>query len=188
MGMIRSALASLAIAIVSLGYAVPGAALRCDGQLVKEGDYAFEVREACGAPTAVERKPTAADHHHHHQKAHAERWYYDLGPNRLLRVLHLRDGRVRRIEKRDHGLRKGAAAGECQPHDIQRGMSSYRLLQRCGAPAQRERRAIERPADAAHRDQGVVWHEEWIYTFDDRYIPRRVRLVAGEVESVDTVP
>lgn len=190
--MARNAFAPVAIALASLAYAAPSAALRCGGELVEEGDYAFEVRQACGAPTAVEHKPPAADHHRHHDRAvREERWYYDLGPNRLLRVLHLRDGRVRRIDTRDHGLGERGAAGECEPREIRRGMTSYRLLRRCGAPAQRERRALERPTDPddpAHHHEGVVWYEEWIYTFDDRYIPRRVRLVAGEVESVDTVP
>lgn len=188
--MARNALASVVIALVSLGYAVPGAALRCGDELVKEGDYAFEIREACGAPTAVDRKPAPADHHRRDQQVRAERWYYDLGDNRLLRVFHLRDGRLRRIETRDHGLGEESAADGCDPRDIQRGMSSYRLLRRCGAPVQRERRAVE-PASAdgsTHRHKGVVWQEEWIYTFDDRYIARRVRLLAGVVESVDTVP
>ncbi len=175
--------------MLGLGYAAPVSALRCDNALVKEGDYAFEIRQACGPPTAVERAPPP-DRQHHHLGVREERWYYDLGSNRLLRVLHLRDGRLRRIETRDHGLADHESAGDCQPTDIQRGMTSYRLLRRCGEPDQRERRPLRRTQrhEGVHRGRDVVWHEEWIYAFGERYIARRVRLVAGEVQSVETVP
>lgn len=179
-------LLSFLVGVPMLLVSPSAAALRCDGDLVNEGDPAFQVREACGTPDFV--LPLYA-HSHHHGVPREELWYYNFGPNRLVRELRIRDGRLARIRTTDHGFNRRGDGTECTPNDISTGMTGYELFVTCGEPVQREARRLLKP----QRRNGVVyghrraWVEEWYYTFDDRYIDRRVRLVDGRVAAVDTV-
>lgn len=162
------------------------AALRCGSALVTEGDYAYEVRRACGEPEAIQPLGDPAYHDHGPSE---EIWYYDLGDNRLLRALHFRNGRLRRIEVADRATGPGADDGRCRPNEIVAGMSSYRLLRACGEPAQRERRHVRRDAYPG-RHSGLVRDvlvEEWFYEFGPNRFARRVRLEDGEVVEVETL-
>jgi hypothetical protein len=164
---------------------VPAHALRCGTSLVSVGDYAYEVRQACGEPDAVQ---PLDDPHHRDYGPSEERWYYDFGDNRFLRVLHFREGRLRRIETSDRGLGAGEGDRDCRPNEIAVGMSSYRLLRICGEPVQRERRHVRRkpaPDKYPHWVTDVLV-EKWIYDFGSTYLARIVRLEDGEVVSVDT--
>ncbi len=94
----RIRLPLLALALAVAGLSLPGRAeaLRCDGDLVSEGDPAFQVRQACGAPDYVQPL-----HVHVHDTLHVreELWYYNFGPSRLLRELRFRGGRLQRITR-----------------------------------------------------------------------------------------
>ena len=177
------------VVLAAAGLLLPGeaAALRCGNDLVTEGDYAYEVRRACGEPDAIRPlgDPLYADY-----RPSEEIWYYDLGNNRFLRALHFRDGRLRRIETQERSGGRGDTDGRCRPGEIVEGMSSYRLLRACGEPVQRERRRVRRhpaPGRAPHLVRDVLV-EEWIYEFGGGYLPRLVRLEDGEVVSVETRP
>lgn len=167
-------------------------ALRCGNELISVGDPEFRVKEACGPPTAIK----GLGYGHYDYQGTREIWYYDLGPNRLLRILHFRNGRLRRIEteRRPEGL--GGERARCTPSLISRGMTELELLKRCGEPDQRER---------YHRLQPFVRHgrlphytnlppgyveavvEDWYYAFGERYLDRRIRLVNGRVTAVDII-
>lgn len=181
-------LAALALpAALAAGLASPAAhALRCGGDLVTEGDPAYQVREACGPPDYV--KPL-----HGYKGPDSdygdELWYYNAGPNDLVRELRFREGRLARIRTTERGFRERAEPGGCRPNDVRAGMSAYELRARCGEPVQREAKRILRPLRRDGRVHGHhrVWIEDWYYDFGSQYIDRRVRLVDGRVESVDTV-
>ena len=161
--------------------------MRCGTQLISEGDFAYEVRRACGSPSAVQ--PLGSPLYRDHGPSE-ELWYYDFGDNRLVRVLHFREGRLRRITTSERGLSPGEGDGRCTPADISAGMSSYRLLRICGEPVQRERRYVRRspyPERHPHLVQDVLV-EEWIYEFGSTYLARLVRLEDGTVVSVETRP
>lgn len=70
--------------------------MRCDNDLVQEGDYKVQVLLKCGEPLFIEREyeclPGGLG------CATVERWTYDPGPLRMLRILSFRDGRLTRIE------------------------------------------------------------------------------------------
>ena len=182
-------LAFLLLLIAATGLLVSGeaAALRCGNDLITQGDYAYEVRRACGDPDAIQ---ALGDPIHRDYGPSEEIWYYDFGGNRFIRVLHFRDGRLRRVETADQGLEAGEADGDCRPNEINVGMSSYHLIRICGEPVQRERRYLRRSPDP-HRYPHLVEDvlvEEWIYEFGSNYLARLVRLEDGEVVSVDTRP
>lgn len=75
----------------------PAAAMRCGNALVQEGDYKVQVLLTCGEPLFAERAyeclpgGLACDI--------VERWTYDPGPFRMLRIVTFRHGRVERIEQ-----------------------------------------------------------------------------------------
>lgn len=186
-GAARPAAAALVLGVAALAASGDAAALRCGNDLVTEGDFAYEVRRACGEPDAIQ--PLGDPLHRDHGPDEAI-WYYDFGSNRFLRALHFREGRLRRIETPDRGAAAGSGDGRCRPNEIAAGMSSYRLLRTCGEPVQRERRFVRRRPHPEHHPQLVrdVLVEEWIYEFDGGYLPRLVRLEDGQVVSVDTRP
>lgn len=168
--------------------ATDAAALRCGGRIVGEGDRSYEVRRACGPPQAIE----SFDHGHHGRHApHEETWYYDLGDRRLLRVLWFRDGELRRIETRGRDASAdGTRASACRPIELRAGMTRYELVRRCGEPVERTHRHVLRKAfPKTHPHFGrEVLVEEWFYDFGDRHLPRRLRLVDGEVVDIETNP
>ncbi len=178
----------LALVLSAAGLLFPGRAeaLRCDGNLVSEGDRAFQVRQTCGAPDYVQPL-----HVHVHGTLHVreELWYYNFGPSRLLRELRFRDGRLQRIRTPGRGFREREPAGGCKPGDVAADMTAYELLARCGEPVQREARSLlqrDHHDGFGHRHHRV-WVEDWYYQFSDQYLDRRVRLTDGRVTDVDTV-
>ncbi len=178
----------LALVLAVAGLLLPGRAeaLRCEGSLVAEGDPAFEVREACGTPDYVQ--PLYADGY---GSGHVteELWYYNFGPQRLLRELRFRAGRLQHIRTPGRGFRERDRADDCVPVDVATGMTAYELLVRCGEPVQREARRLLRRDHRDGIDHGHrrVWIEDWYYPFGDQYLNRRVRLTDGRVTDVDTV-
>jgi len=178
----------LVFVLTAAGLLLPGhaEALRCNGSLVSEGDRAFEVRSACGVPDYVQ--PLYA---HGYGPSHVdeELWYYNFGPQRLLRELRFRGGRLRHIRTPGRGFRERDRAGACVPVDVATGMTAYELLARCGEPVQRESRGLLRRDHRDGRDYGHrrVWIEDWYYPFGDQYLDRRVRLTDGRVTDVDTI-
>lgn len=169
--------------------ATDAAAMRCGGQLVSEGDRTYEVRRACGPPQAIDSFDR--EHHHGHHAPHEETWYYDLGEQHLLRVLSFRDGELERIETRGHGhAADGRGQGSCRPTEIRAGMTRYELVRRCGEPAERTHRHVLRkdlPKTHPHLVEEVLV-EEWFYDFGRTYLPRRLRLVDGEVVRIEVRP
>lgn len=163
-------------------------AMRCGGQLIGEGDRSYEVRRACGPPQAIE---SFDRHHHGHHAPHEETWYYDRGHQQLLRVLSFRDGELKRIEARRGNLpAEPSQRGTCRPTEIRQGMTRYELLRRCGEPVERSHRHVLRkalPRSHPHLVEQVLV-EEWFYDFGRTYMPRRLRLVDGEVVAIETRP
>lgn len=186
--MSRRLIVTLALGALAALAATEAAALRCGGQLVSVGDRSYEVRRACGPPQAID---SFGHGHHVDEVPHRETWYYDLGDQRLLRVLTFRDGELRRIETRARTAASGRAPdGDCRPGEIRTGMTRYDLVRLCGEPLERSHRHVLRNVFPHSRPQLVqeVVVEEWYYDFGRSYLPRRLRLVDGEVVDVETRP
>ena len=70
------------------------AQMRCNGELIGEGDSEVRVLAACGEPMQrelVHGLPPLVD----------ERWIYNFGPDELIRIVDFRNGLVDQIEVGD---------------------------------------------------------------------------------------
>jgi len=187
---------SLAVLIL-LATCLPGAAnasLRCGNSLITQQDAAINVLQSCGEPSYRSLRFVPGTN-----IVDKELWFYNPGPRRLLQIVHIRAGRVRRVETGGRGFRQ---LQSCQAQDIEEGWSDFELLGRCGEPAVRAtfwgpssaneygyafgsggiryRRRFE-PALA-----NTVWVEEWQYNFGANQLIRLVRLENGVVRQIET--
>ena len=154
----------------------------CNGRLVSVGDRSFDVLQRCGEPDyreviSSQIGPGVG------VIPHEEVWHYNFGPQRHVRVLLFREGRLRRIESGGYGYI--APSERCNPGDIQRNLTALELLGRCGEPDHKERRV--EPL-YYHRDL-IVGHgrvvEEWIYNFGPQRFQRIATLREGRVTRVE---
>lgn len=174
--------------------------MRCGQRIVNEGDDAAVLLAACGSPALRDQwfktipgtNRTLAD---------TELWTYDFGPNLLLRLVKLHDGRIFEIESDGYGFPKGVAL-RCQPRDLLEGMSKYRVFRRCGEPLTRRDENSLRPLPShpnAYRDQSDGWNrqrnsyvipvyrEEWVYNFGAQSPMRRIVFEDGWITHVETL-
>ena len=80
----------------------PAQALRCNGGLVSEGDYKFDVLRRCGQPYFVDAWQDP--YFYGLSFGFVEDWYYNFGPSYLIRILRLRNGRLVDILTGDYGF------------------------------------------------------------------------------------
>lgn len=160
-------------------------ALRCGTHIVKQGESAAQVRDACGDPfyigyavgapgvaVGVSGQPVPA--------VATEAWYYNFGPQRLMVRLEFSGGMLVREQTLGYGF--SGRGGPCDFHTITVGMSVAELVKRCGFPATRVRNTL---ATAAHLGaRAPAWGETWIYPGDGSQAAREVRLQDGQVTDV----
>lgn len=81
---------------------------RCRKSIHSKGDTTAEVMLRCGPPADVHRwfEERAVGNLRYEERTLVpfERWIYNFGPNRLLRILTFENGRLVRIETGDHGF------------------------------------------------------------------------------------
>jgi hypothetical protein len=120
-----SALVYILFLLGMLAVGGPAHGFRCNGKIVTEGDYAYEVIAKCGEPDSVEsweedrikrdfyrplepqrkrddelyREPLLVKEH-----VIVELWIYNLGRQRLTRYLRFENGRLVEITTGDYGF------------------------------------------------------------------------------------
>ncbi|MGB0133031.1 DUF2845 domain-containing protein [Dokdonella sp.] len=179
---------------LSLMLASPAAfALRCGNRVVTEGDRDFQVLERCGDPYWSEAW-IGVDVVGRDSPLESQRevewnvWYYNFGPRALIQRLVFLDGNLQRSETLGYGVRE--IGDSCRANMNFTGMSSGELVAKCGQPAHRRAASdglVYRPAPGLEnwRQQR---REEWTYDFGRSQLLRVMRLVNGQVESVQTLP
>ncbi len=89
------------------------AALRCEHRLITEGDRRVELERFCGEPISVSshyapRTFVSRRGHvlfpHFTKEVLVEKWTYNFGPYRLMRVVRIEDGVVTDIESLGYGF------------------------------------------------------------------------------------
>lgn len=186
----------LALALSAEAWA--GSSIRCGSRLVDEEDLAAELLAACGEPSFRDRfnvqLPNGA------YVADTEVWTYDLGPQQLLRLVTLREGRISQIDTDGYGFSRNSLP-RCESHHLVEGLSKYRLITKCGEPLTKRSDNVLKPAYAqpdvyrrggdayAYRQHHVtpVYREEWVYNFGSRSAMRRVILEDGRVTYVESI-
>ncbi|MCK8516891.1 DUF2845 domain-containing protein [Methylonatrum kenyense] len=158
------------------------ASIRCGGNIVQRGDSTFDLLAICGEPTL--REPVRFSLLPDGRSAIAvERWYYNRGPQRLVRIVDIRDGRVQRIDSGGYGFNR-VPGSRCPAQQLQRGMNRLELLARCGEPDATQTLEIGR-FKPGHARRLVAVREEWYYDYGSGQIPRIVHLQAGKVIRVE---
>ena len=166
-------------------FATPAVALRCGNDVISTGATTYQVLKACGEPAYRDQVadaflfgigPVGAE----------ERWYYNPGPNGLIRVLTFRNGDLARIDTDGRGFLPPRAAS-CDPMDIRQGMTVGELLQRCGEPVLRD----TWNQVGGYRLPGGEWLpasvpvERWVYPFGTNRFTRYVTIIRGKVANVE---
>jgi hypothetical protein len=161
------------------------AAMRCDDRLVSEGDRAHQLLTVCGAPdyrqaiagTYLPGVGLLVDE---------ERWYYNFGPHRLIRVVRIQQDRIASIDTAGYGFRPSAQA-PCRPQALGAGMTLLELLARCGEPDHKHSRIQlipPLPPDRPYYE--VVPIEEWTYSFGPNEFARIVTITGATVRLVES--
>lgn len=181
----RRALAALLL----LGAASEAHALRCDGRLVERGDHAIQVRERCGEPFWIDAYTEVlviGEFGPLEQRGErpVEAWYYNFGPNRLLRRLLLIDDRLVREDSLGYGY--ATLGTDCRLDALPVGTAAGVVVARCGEPASRRERwrEITRRDGAGNARRRYLRDEDWVYDLGANRDLRLLRLVDGTLQSV----
>lgn len=167
-----------------------GDTLRCGSRIISTGALAAEVLGVCGEPQY--RDVWVFPHFSYPGLVHdTEEWYYNFGPNQLLRILRLRNGRLVSIESDGYGYSQSSPL-ECTLDGRLQGQSKLRLLRLCGEPVTRESLNVltplpRRPGVGPPGFAGLqpVFRERWVYNLGADVLLREVTLENGRVVSVD---
>jgi hypothetical protein len=161
--------------------------MRCDNRIASEGMAAASLLAVCGEPAY---RDVWSGNFPGYGVGGSEEWYYNFGPNLLLRVIRLRDGKIAQIDADGYGFSE-LPHPPCEPSRIVEGLSKYRLVLLCGSPLTQQRRWVNVPLERYGRDgrrfggyYSTVFQEEWIYNFGSRYLMRVVTLENGRVVDV----
>jgi len=184
-------------------------AVDCDGGVVFMGQNAVDLLAKCGEPSFreerdEERSTVVFDSSQqltevHTTRVHVARWTYDFGPTRFLQSVILENGRIVSIQRGGYGLATAPPRPErvsmarCDPQrSFHLGDSAYEVLSRCGEPASREFKQVERQISAAgvegivHGPAAVIDIETWTYNFGARTFQRRLKFVDGWLVDIAT--
>mgnify|MGYP002749824502 CR=1 FL=1 len=93
----RVSLTLIVIVGFTLLFAIPASAssLRCGQKIVSVGDPTLELLQKCGEPDLKELLKTNG--------FIIEKWTYNCGSARFMRILTLKGGIIQKIEKADYG-------------------------------------------------------------------------------------
>jgi hypothetical protein len=184
------ALALVVLAALALAWPREAQALRCGSRIVVTGDHALQVRERCGEPFWVEETPTLEvqgerGYFERRTEHREESWYYNFGPNKLMRRLVFVDSRLVREDTLGYGVNRLGAG--CDVDGLQSGLRAGEIVARCGIPDSRDGRweeVIQRDGFGNAR-QRLVRREEWIYDPGRGRNFRVLVLVDGTLSQVD---
>ena len=104
---------SFALLLLLLAASVPAHAFRCGTRIISRGDHASKVLEFCGEPDSIQsrlaQRSFVADVGHVFLPGFAEdvwieEWTYNLGSNRLMRLVRLENGIVADIRHMGYGF------------------------------------------------------------------------------------
>lgn len=163
------------------------AAFRCGNSHVDVGDWPAEVEQRCGEPDYRTAYPTATIPGLGVVQTE-EHWYYNRGPQRLVKRLVFRDGKLIRDETLGHGFHVSGTP-RCDSGTLRHIGNEYELVARCGQPASK-RMEWQIPPGRDHPENwqtlNPVLIQEWLYEFSANQFRQVVTLRNGKVVSVDS--
>lgn len=189
-----SASAAAALALATLLLTTPAAhAFRCGGALVDRGDTKAEVLIKCGNPDwktlwseDIISDPGGASALR--ISSENERWLYNLGPKRFMRILLFKNGRLADMATGERGYPEGGDAGRCDLEHISPGISDFSVQMTCGAPLFIDTRYREILLAPKHGPSRLVRKrvEEWTYNLGPTQFLRILVFENGDLVEVRT--
>jgi hypothetical protein len=162
----------------------------CDNRIISVGLTMAEVETDCGEPAWKQRLhdnivrnplfyPEEIDTYV------VDEWIYDFGPQRLLRFLRFRDGRLVGIRTGGYGYAGPAVAPTCgSGSGFRLGASKMEILFECGPPSPLETPDGTVSADEARRL--AVESDEWTYDFGPNRFVYHLTFRRGRLIDVKT--
>ena len=182
-------------------------AVDCDGGVVFMGQGAVDLLVKCGEPSfreeRLEERSTlvfdSLQQVSEIQRVQVARWTYDFGPARFLQFVTLVNGKMVAVRRGSYGSATApprpqrVSVARCDPQrSFHLGDSTYEVLSRCGDPALRDFKQLERQISTAgvegivFADAAVVDIETWTYNFGARTLQRRLVFVDGMLVTIAT--
>ncbi len=159
--------------------------LRCGSSLVSEEAWPFEVEESCGPPDYISQYPTAMVPGLGVVQTE-EHWYYNPGPQRFIRRVIFRNGKLARVDDLGYGFHVSDSPS-CDPSTLRHAKTEYELIARCGTPASKR---VEWQTPSIHKHSGnwrtlqPVLIQEWLYDFSNNQFRQVVTLRNGQVVDI----
>mgnify|MGYP005847057315 CR=1 FL=1 len=154
-------------------------AFYCGEQRIEVNATQDEVLGKCGVPDWSEtweeellQRAADAAFERGTTVAYAE-WIYDLGPNRLIRILGFRDGALKSIDTRAFAPAPG---GECSARIVEMSDTKFEMLRKRAVPATRKPVTEKRtePLDPVLRRRYTITTKRWTYCGKGDALPRTV--------------
>ena len=108
-------LATATLIVLGLSSASSAYAMRCGTRLISKGDHVSKILQYCGEPDFAQSRSAQRSYHNRYghvlyagfyEEILIQEWTYNLGPNKLMRVIKLENGIVREIEHLGYGYTK----------------------------------------------------------------------------------
>jgi hypothetical protein len=173
----------------------------CDGGIVSTGDSSADLVVKCGQPdwtdshdekvtTSLERIDPSGKHIRQTNFVHVEEWTYNIGPDRFMRMVTIRNGTVTGIRTGGYGTAKEpeAASTGCGDRIISVGETKADVLAKCGEPFTKtsHQEALRQELDRSTSRTVFVTVEEWTYNFGPDRFMRVITLRNGKVTDIRT--
>ena len=176
------------IALAALAQTSQGE-LRCGSSLVSNGAWPIEVEESCGPPDYVAAYPTATVPGLGVVQSE-EHWYYNPGPQRFIRRVIFRNGKLSRVDNLGYGFHVSDSPS-CDVSTLRHARTEYELIARCGQPASKrvewQTPSLQRHSETWQTLQPVLV-QEWLYDFPRNQFRQVVTLRDGQVVDIASRP
>ena len=179
---LRQLLALIALAVLAQ---TSQGALRCGSSLVSDDAWPIEVEESCGPPDYIAQYPTATVPGLGVVQTE-EHWYYNSGPQRFIRRVIFRNGKLSRVDDLGYGFHVSDSPN-CNLSTLRHAKTEYELIAQCGEPASKR---VEWQTPSTHR-RARDWQtlqpvliQEWLYDFSSNQFRQLVTLRNGQVVDI----
>lgn len=160
--------------------------LTCDGRIIVIGSRMEEVSARCGDPSWEQRlyDTPVADPGADLSGAQLyviDEWIYNFGPDRLLRFLRFREGRLVGVRTGGYGFVGSGSFPDCREgQGLRPGMSKMEVVFTCGEPP------LPVGVDDRAARRRAVERDEWRYDFGPDQLVRTLRFRSGRLVEVVT--
>ncbi|QSP94177.1 DUF2845 domain-containing protein [Marinobacter salinisoli] len=184
-----SAVTLMLLILLMLYPAMATGALRCGTALIDRDAWPYEVEKQCGKPDYIAIYPTASVPGLGIVQTE-EHWFYNDGPQRFIRKLTFRNGKLTNIESLGYGFHPPSRP-HCSPSTLRHITNEYELIARCGEPVSKRvewRSPITRKRTETWQVLQPVFVQEWLYDFSSNQFRQVVTIENGRIVGVESRP